>query len=89
MNNIRILKTIEIRASRTIEILLIYSKNWNSIFYIYNYEGIHYRLFNCKKEVRKFFNCEDASYLDFCDDESLDDYLLNYIEDENSIWNIK
>lgn len=78
MNDIRILKTIEIRASRTFDIVLISSKNVNDILYIYNYEGIHYRLFDCKIEVRKFFNCENAVFLEFSDDESLDNFLLNY-----------
>ena len=78
MNDIRILKTIEIRASRTLDILLISSQNENNILYTYNYEGIHYRLFFCKKEVRRFFHCENAIFLEFLDDDSLDDYLLNY-----------
>jgi hypothetical protein len=78
MNDIRILKTIEIRASRTLDILLISSKNGNTTLYTYNYEGIHYRLFDSKKEVRVFFNCENAVFLEFIDDESLDNYLLNY-----------
>lgn len=77
MNDIRILKTIEIRVSRTLDILLISSKNGNIILYTYNYEGIHYRLFDSKKEVRNFFNCEYACFLEFEDDESLDNYLSN------------
>jgi hypothetical protein len=78
MNDIRILKTIEIRASKTLDILLISSINENNILYTYNYEGIHYRVFDCKKEVRKFFQCENALFLEFLDDEDLDSYLLNY-----------
>lgn len=78
MNDIRILKTIEIRASRTLDVLLISSQNENNILYTYNYEGVHYRLFDCKNEVRKFFYCENALFLEFSDDESLDNYLLNY-----------
>ena len=66
------------RASRTLDILLISSLNENYILYTYNYEGVHYRLFDCKKEVRKFFNCEYALFLEFLDDDSLDNYLLNY-----------
>ena len=58
--------------------ILISSENQNNIVYIYNYEGIHYRLFDCKKQVRKFFNCENALFIEFENDESLDAYLLNY-----------
>lgn len=78
MNSIKILKTIEISTSRTLDILLVFSKKQRKVLYTYNYEGIHYRLFDCKKEVWKFLNCEDAVFLEFIDDESLDDYLLNY-----------
>lgn len=78
MNDILIVKTIYIKASRTIDIILISSENGKNLLYTYNYEGIHYRLFDCKKEVRKFFNCEDSTFLEFVDDESLDSYLLNY-----------
>ena len=48
------------------------------LLFLYNYEGIYYRLFDCTTEVRKFFKCENAIFLEFEDDEKLDDYLLNY-----------
>lgn len=78
MNDINILKTIEIRASRTLDILSISLKNKQKLLFLYNYEGIHYRLFFCKTEVRKFFKCENATFLEFEDDDTLDFYLLNY-----------
>lgn len=77
MNDINILKTIEIRASRTLDMLSVSDKNKRKLLFLYNYEGIHYRLFDCKIEVRKFFNCENATFLEFEDDEALDFYLLN------------
>ena len=77
MNDINILKTIEIRASRTLDMLSVSDKNKRKLLFLYNYEGIHYRLFDCKMEVRKFFNCEDATFLEFEDDKALDFYLLN------------
>ena len=77
MNDINILKTIEIRASRTLDMLSVSDKNERKLLFLYNYEGEHYRLFDCKMEVRKFFNCEGATFLEFEDDETLDFYLLN------------
>jgi hypothetical protein len=47
------------------------------LLFLYNYEGIHYRLFDCKKEVQKFFKCENSTFLEFDDNEKLDFYLLN------------
>jgi hypothetical protein len=76
MNDIRILKTIEMRTSRTLDILLISYNKKQKILFLYNYEGIHYRLFDNKIEVRKFFNCEESIFLDFDCDEILDSYLL-------------
>ena len=47
--------------------------------YVYNYEGIHYRVFNSIEEKRKFFNDDDCTYEEFEDDDTLDDYLLNVV----------
>lgn len=77
MNNINIFKTFEIRASRTLDVISISNSNKQKLLFLYNYEGIHYRLFDCKIEVRKFFNCENATFLEFDDDIKLDSYLLN------------
>jgi len=78
MNNINIFKTFEIRASRTLDVISISNANKQKLLYLYNYEGIHYRLFDCKIEVRKFFKSENATFLEFENDEMLDSYLLNY-----------
>jgi hypothetical protein len=78
MNSVLILKTIEINSSKTIDIILICSNYRNKVIYTYNYEGIHYRLFFCKKEIRNFFNGKLAKYLGFDDDETLDAYLIDH-----------
>lgn len=78
MNDVNTLKTIEIRTYRTLDVLDISYKNKRKLLFLYNYEGIHYRLFDCKVELRKFFNRESAKFLEFEDDETLDNYLLNY-----------
>ncbi len=77
MNDIFTRKTIYIRNSRTLEFTVVSSGNEKKLFFIYNYECMHYRLFDCKMEVRKFFNCENSKFLEFEDDEILDFYLLN------------
>ena len=77
MNDVYTMKTIYIRASRTLDMISVSYKNKRKLLFLYNYECIHYRLFDCKIEVRKFFNCENATFLEFEDDETLDFYLLN------------
>jgi hypothetical protein len=77
MNDIETIKTFYIRNSRTLESTVVSSRNEKKLFFIYNYEGLHYRLFDSKIEVRKFFNGENAMFLEFEDDETLDFYLLN------------
>lgn len=77
MNDIWTVKTIYIRASRTLEFTIVTNDLGTRMFYIYNYEGLHYRLFNSKIEVRKFFSCEDAEFWEFSDEEILDSYLMN------------
>ena len=78
MNSINIIKTFEIRTSRTLDVLSISYEDKQKLLFLYNYEGIYYRLFDCKTEVRKFFKCENAIFLEFENDEKLDSYLLNY-----------
>lgn len=44
-------------------------------FYVYNYEGIHYRLFQTKREKNNFFEKGIEPMLDFEIEESLDKYI--------------
>lgn len=62
------------RADRNVEVLQVGS----TIFYIYNYEGIHYRLFDCLIELINFFQGIESKYLDFNEDDELDNYLENF-----------
>ncbi len=80
MNTIRLLKTIYLRPSRTIDIILLSNPihNRTKIVYIYNYEGTHYRLFSCKRKVRDFFNNMDDDSVHFLKEQRADKYLFNY-----------
>ena len=46
-------------------------------FYIYNYEGYFFRVFETKNEVLKFFNLGFESKFNFNSEEEMDDYLIN------------
>ena len=77
MNSLQTLRTIYLRASRTIETILVSNKIHSKHFYLYNYEGYSYRIFETKKEVLDFFNLNIESKLHFHSEQSLDNYLSN------------
>lgn len=65
------------RASRTIETILVSNNIGTKPFYIYNYEGYSFRVFETKKEVSNFFNLNVESKFHFDTEVELDDYLMN------------
>ncbi|MCB1144819.1 MAG: hypothetical protein KDK54_21405 [Leptospiraceae bacterium] len=78
MNEIICLETEYIRSDLTIEVLLIQDKISlkTRVVYIYNYQGIHFRVFDSLLGLSQFFRSgEDASLIDFDTDEELDEYL--------------
>ena len=80
MNDVETIKTFYIRNSRTLEVVVVSSENETTVFYMYNYEGKSFRLFDSKIEVRKFFSCQEALCIVFINENDLDSYLLNYKE---------
>ena len=77
MNSIQTLRTIYLRASRTIETILVSNNFHSKHFYLYNHEGYSFRVFETKKEVSNFFNLNIESKLHFDTEQSLDNYLSN------------
>lgn len=78
MNTFTTINTIYYtRASRTIETILVSNNVAVKHFYVYNYEGYSFRVFETKKEVSNFFNHNVESELHFDSDEELEDYLMN------------
>ena len=56
MNTIQTISTEYLRASRTIETVLVTNTTTNKLFYIYNYEGWFYRVFNNLVDLINFFD---------------------------------
>ncbi|MFN7495557.1 MAG: hypothetical protein ACK5RG_21735 [Cyclobacteriaceae bacterium] len=58
MNQIKTIQVDEIRyASRTLETILLINENKaEKVVYLYNYDGIHFRVFENVFEVGNFFN---------------------------------
>jgi hypothetical protein len=81
MNFIKTLNTDFIRPSRTIETVLVSNPKLEKIFYVYNYEGYSFRLFNSLLCLINFFEANDCvSYRHFESEDELDIFLANYIE---------
>ena len=78
MNTIQTISTEYLRASRTIETVLVTNTTTNKLFYIYNYEGWFYRVFNNLIDLNNFF--DDAFELAIWLEEfaELDNHPSNY-----------
>ncbi|SRX76255.1 hypothetical protein [Aequorivita antarctica] len=77
-----VIYTDYITPSRTLE--TISSEGSNEYLYIYNYEGIHYRLFIGLLELTEFFESGTEPKYDFTDEGDLDLFLGEYLKDINS-----
>ncbi len=76
MNNIKIKNTEYLRPSRTIEAILVSNKDLSKIFYVYNYEGVSYRVFNHYRTVINFSQEKSESDCHFDNEDDLDNFLL-------------
>ncbi|HTN68956.1 MAG TPA: hypothetical protein VLZ33_05790 [Dysgonamonadaceae bacterium] len=75
MNTFKTINTEYLRASRTIETVLVTRNDCDKLFFIYNYEGNSYRVFENHLSLIHFF--QDKSESDFCfsSEEELDLFL--------------
>lgn len=75
MNNFETINTEYIRASRTIETVRVSNKNSSALYFIYNYEGVSFRVFKSHIELTKFFLNESENYVHFNKEYAVDDFL--------------
>ena len=65
---------IYLRPSRTIEVISGRLNNW----FIYNYEGYHFRVFSSGKYIKDFFSKGISNYVfETTSEEELDEFLFN------------
>ena len=74
-----IAETTYIRPNITIETITHTNPNQpQKTAYVYNYQGVHYRVFSTQKDLEHFLQDMPAPILaEFEDDMELDDFLLN------------
>ncbi len=75
MNSIKTINTEYLRPSRTIDTVLVTRKDSNKVFFIYNYEGNSYRVFENHLNLIHFFQDKIESDFHFHSDNDLDLFL--------------
>jgi hypothetical protein len=77
MNSITNIETEYIRASRTIETVLVSNSRIKNIFYVYNYEGYSFRVFKTVHSLIQFFEIGSDCFLHFNNEIELDNFFTN------------
>lgn len=75
MNSFQTINTEYIRASRTIETILVTKENSCKVFFLYNYEGNSFRLFENHLGLIHFFQDKSESDFHFDNEADLDSFL--------------
>lgn len=77
MNSIYALDTSYLRSDRTIETILVKRGSDSKIVWIYNFEGIHFRVFEEPLDVHHFLNDTTEAPYSFSSEKELDEFLLH------------
>ena len=79
MNKIEAISADYITSSRTIEVYQVSNENGDvCTFFLFNRDGISFRLFSSALEMVKFFRDETHVSIHFEKEKRLDKYLMNY-----------
>lgn len=77
MNKFTAIDVSYLRPSRTLETILLENNGKKRVVYIYNYDGVHFRVFNFISDLLDFFNDEFEPEMSFETEEELNSYLAN------------
>ena len=75
MNSFINIHTDYIRPARTIETVLVSNSKTNKLFYVYNYEGYSFRVFDTVLSLVIFFEENIESDLHYCTESELDEFF--------------
>lgn len=76
MNSIINIREIYLRSSRTIEKVLVSNIKSKKIFYVYNYEGYSYRVFENLSSIKAFFDKNIETKVHFNNEEQIETFFL-------------
>lgn len=72
MNTFQTIDTVYLRASRTIETVLVSNESLSKVFFIYNYEGNSFRVFENHLSLLHFFQDKRESDFHFSSEIEVD-----------------
>ncbi|SFC88501.1 hypothetical protein [Algibacter pectinivorans] len=75
MNTFEVIDTEYITACRTIETILLNNRDLTEVFFVYNYEGVSFRVFKSHLELINFFQNKSESHFCFDTENELDVFL--------------
>lgn len=75
MNTFKAIHVEYLRSSRTIETVLVSNQELSQVFFIYNYEGNHFRVFKNHLDLINFFQDNAECDFEFGTEEELDLFL--------------
>lgn len=75
MNTFQTISTEYLRPSRTVEIVIVSHERLNKVFFIYNYEGNSYRVFENHLDLINFFQDKAECNFHFSTESELDYFL--------------
>lgn len=79
MNTFTTVDTDYIRSSRTIESVLVSNPKSDKMFYVYNYEGYSFRVFDSILNLIQFFQNQIESTLHFQNEKELDSFFSHVV----------
>lgn len=77
MNSFRCIHIEYLRSSRTIETIVVSKGSRSRVFWVYNYEGVSFRLFENHLGLINFFRDKSKKNYHFSTEEELDGFLAN------------
>ena len=78
MNQLQTIKIEYLRSSRTIETVLVINRKLSEVFFVYNYEGNSFRVFENHLKLVDFFQNKCESDYHFSTEDELDDFLSEF-----------
>ncbi len=82
MNTITPIATDYLRGSRTIETVLVAQERKEQVFFIYNFEGISFRVFNGQVALLQFFQNGTEPAIHYTSEAAVDAFLETVVLDQ-------
>ncbi|WP_020404563.1 hypothetical protein [Gracilimonas tropica] len=75
MNKVKQIGYSYIRSDISVETVQLTMDDKRKTFWVYNYQGISYRLFKSKKELNKFLKGQSSTHFSFDSEKELDTHF--------------